>query len=108
MTGKPLNLTGAEHVHAVRVAERRGQPSFAQKALALLVVAEITAEELERDAPSAVQLFRFVHLSHAAFTERPDDQVGTEALVGRKEKGQVNGNARRPWRERARRLFGRP
>jgi hypothetical protein len=63
------------------MTQRRSQLPLAQEPLAFLFVAEPAAQQLQRDAPAAVDFLGFVDLPHPALAERPDDQIPTEALI---------------------------
>ena len=71
-------LAAVEHVHHVRVVERRRRRGLALEALHELAVArEAAVQHLDRDLAAEVAVLRAVHVGHAARAEPVDDAVAT-------------------------------
>ena len=72
----------AEDIDAVRMIDGSREPAFAEESLARVGRIQRVAQDLERDAASAIQIIGLERRAHAALPQHADDAVMTELLAG--------------------------
>ena len=65
----------AKNIYAIGMIDRSRQTAFPEKAVTGFGRIKGLAQHLESDAPSALQVFGFKNVSHAAAPEGPDNSV---------------------------------
>jgi hypothetical protein len=69
------DLLAAEDVDRVRMADRGGELTLAQKACAFVGILHSAAQYFERDAASAFNVLGLVDLTHATAAEQTPDAI---------------------------------
>ena len=75
---RAFDLLGAIDIDGVRMIDRRREPPLAQEAFARVRRIERMPEHLQRDAPPAREILRFIDRAHAAFAEQAQDPIAAK------------------------------